>query len=62
MLEVWPPVWTWEASCGNGVIESPEQCDDGNDIDFDGCDPSCVLNLTIQTDTEPCEAGDFLTE
>ncbi len=27
--------------CGNGVLEAPEQCDDGNLEDDDGCDATC---------------------
>jgi cysteine-rich repeat protein len=27
--------------CGNGVIETPETCDDGNLRNLDGCDASC---------------------
>ena len=27
--------------CGDGVREGDEQCDDGNTINFDGCDSSC---------------------
>ena len=30
-------------SCGNGVIEGGEQCDDGNAEVFDGCDATCQL-------------------
>jgi cysteine-rich repeat protein len=29
--------------CGNGIVESPEQCDDGNVQDSDGCSSICVL-------------------
>ena len=29
--------------CGNGVLESGEQCDDGNTNDTDGCNNSCVF-------------------
>ncbi len=29
--------------CGNGVIESTEECDDGNVAGGDGCSPSCAL-------------------
>jgi cysteine-rich repeat protein len=28
--------------CGNGVLESGEQCDDGNLSDWDGCTSNCV--------------------
>jgi uncharacterized delta-60 repeat protein len=33
--------------CGNGVTEPPEECDDGNDVSGDGCEPDC----TLSTDT-----------
>jgi len=29
--------------CGNGTVEEPEQCDDGNTIDGDGCSASCEI-------------------
>ena len=32
-----------QCSCGNGVVTAPEQCDDGNFRDGDGCSPSCVI-------------------
>lgn len=31
------------AVCGNGIIEPGEECDDGNLIAGDGCDPWCAL-------------------
>ncbi|MFH1759086.1 MAG: DUF4215 domain-containing protein [Patescibacteria group bacterium] len=34
-----PPV----TECGNGITEPPEQCDDGNNIDGDGCGSTCVI-------------------
>lgn len=30
------------AVCGNGVIEPPEECDDGNTADGDACPSTCV--------------------
>jgi cysteine-rich repeat protein len=33
--------------CGNGTLETGEQCDDGNAIDGDGCSAAC------QTEPEP---------
>lgn len=30
------------AFCGNGVVEDGEICDDGNDVDNDGCTTECV--------------------
>ncbi len=32
---------TASAVCGNGVVESGEECDDGNTMDGDGCDATC---------------------
>jgi cysteine-rich repeat protein len=35
----------WRAlsdSCGNGLLESGEECDDGNNADKDGCSATCV--------------------
>jgi len=31
------------ATCGNGVLEVPEQCDDGNTAASDGCSATCTL-------------------
>ena len=31
------------ATCGNGVLEAPEGCDDGNTTAGDGCSPTCTL-------------------
>ncbi|HLC76243.1 MAG TPA: DUF4215 domain-containing protein [Candidatus Peribacterales bacterium] len=31
------------ASCGNGILEAPETCDDGNMIDGDGCSAACLI-------------------
>jgi cysteine-rich repeat protein len=33
-----------EGCCGNNVVESPEQCDDGNGINGDACDNACTIN------------------
>src|SRR5436190_1723372 len=27
--------------CGNGIVEEPEVCDDGNNMDGDGCTADC---------------------
>lgn len=46
--------------CGNGVVEAPEECDDGNTYDADGCSNACkkiVNNVSIcLTDpgVQPC--------
>ncbi len=31
------------ALCGNGLIESGEECDDGNRLPGDGCSPDCTI-------------------
>ncbi len=31
------------AACGNGILSTGEACDDGNNVDGDGCDRSCGL-------------------
>jgi cysteine-rich repeat protein len=30
-------------NCGNGKLEPSEQCDDGNNSDYDGCDKDCFF-------------------
>lgn len=34
------------AVCGNGMIEPGEQCDDGNTLSGDGCNPMCKSEMT----------------
>lgn len=34
------------ASCGNGEVESPEQCDDGNTMNCDGCSAQCRVEVS----------------
>ena len=36
--------------CGNGIKESGEQCDDGNNIDGDGCDSNCKFSCQIDSE------------
>lgn len=36
--------------CGNGVIESGEECDDSNDVDGDGCSATCTLPFVATCD------------
>jgi len=35
--------------CGNGMVESGEQCDDGNTMSGDGCSSTCKVEATIDT-------------
>lgn len=46
-VSVMPP------ACGNGHVELPEQCDDGNQNDSDLCHNDCTLNLNSAVDTCP---------
>ena len=32
-------------SCGDGVVDKGEQCDDGNLVDEDGCTSTCEINV-----------------
>ena len=29
--------------CGDGILDSGEECDDGNTVDGDGCDANCAM-------------------
>ncbi|MBR4984270.1 MAG: DUF4215 domain-containing protein [Proteobacteria bacterium] len=45
-------------SCGNGVIDDGEACDDGNDVSGDGCASGCVeveRGYACETPGEPCK-------
>lgn len=39
----------WMAVCGDGVIEGPEECDDGNTKDGDGCSKTCLVWVPSST-------------
>ena len=52
--------------CGNGVLESPEECDDANRRNDDGCNENCLLEIGICGDGivqkllgEQCEESGF---
>lgn len=34
-------------ACGDGLLDGGEECDDGNDIDGDGCSASCMFEATL---------------
>ena len=38
--------WEDNRSCGNGVVSSAEECDDGNAADGDGCSAACLVEYT----------------
>ncbi len=39
-------------ACNDGFVDSPETCDDGNNLDNDGCSAACALEAQIQ-EVEP---------
>lgn len=50
-------------NCGNGVTDEDEdeECDDGNDIEGDGCDNDCSFSCTTDVhcrDTEDCNGAE----
>ena len=50
-----------ESFCGNGAVEAPEQCDDGNGDDGDGCDNDCTVSCTTAADCDdgaPCNGAE----
>src|SRR5205085_69950 len=47
-------------SCGNGETDEPEQCDDGNGTNGDGCDRTCRptgCGSHVITGDEECDDG-----
>jgi cysteine-rich repeat protein len=55
-----PPCPGASAACGDGTLDTGEECDDGNTTACDGCGPSCRLeecgNGRVECDEE-CDAG-----
>jgi cysteine-rich repeat protein len=52
------------ATCGNGIVEPPELCDDGNLVDGDGCDSNCTptgCGNGIVTAGEECDDGNTVS-
>ena len=46
-----------EPTCGDGIVDDSEECDDGNHVDGDGCSSTCHLEWqTWYVDTEACIA------
>lgn len=46
------------STCGDGVTDGAEECDDGNTLPNDGCDPRC---LPEETTSQAVSAGGTLT-
>src|SRR5687767_200580 len=49
------------SSCGNGRVDSGEECDDGNPRSDDGCRPDCKRarcgDGTVRAHVEECDDG-----
>ncbi|MCW5889679.1 MAG: DUF4215 domain-containing protein [bacterium] len=48
--------------CGDGVVQGSEQCDDGNDIDDDGCTNACTVSACgdgVVQAPEECDDADL---
>lgn len=43
--------------CGDGILESPEFCDDGNQIDGDGCTANCSLETGYECEDITSQNG-----
>jgi cysteine-rich repeat protein len=39
--------------CGDGILQTGEQCDDGNTTAGDGCSPTCAFEKTYVNEAEP---------
>ena len=49
--------------CGNGINEPGEQCDDGNQVDGDGCSAACRWEFCgdgVKQPNEECDDGNFV--
>ena len=46
----WPKLVQSAGLCGNGVVNSPEECDDGNNVSGDGCDSLCIIEPYYRCD------------
>ena len=62
-------ICTLGAGCGNGALDSGEDCDDGNNAAGDDCTPTCRVNVCgdddqdlLGPDTEGCDDGNSVTE
>ncbi|MBI5609027.1 MAG: hypothetical protein HY902_09110 [Deltaproteobacteria bacterium] len=50
-----------QATCGNGVKEAPEACDDGNLSDGDGCSAKCTVDLACAKPSSTLYCGNELS-
>jgi cysteine-rich repeat protein len=43
--------------CGNQKIDGSEECDDGNTLSADGCEPTCRYSCVASDTTRDCHSG-----
>ncbi|MDD5074584.1 MAG: myxococcus cysteine-rich repeat containing protein, partial [Candidatus Peribacteraceae bacterium] len=43
--------------CGNGILETGEQCDDGNPLPGDGCSAACFVELMVASSSSESSAS-----
>ena len=55
-------------TCGDGIVQAPEQCDDGGYVSGDGCSSECTIEVPLavvcgngvaQGPTEECDDGNL---
>src|SRR5262249_3022918 len=46
------------STCGNGILEGAERCDDGNSAPFDGCEADCTFTCETADDCDNHDACD----
>ncbi|MFW6049811.1 MAG: hypothetical protein ACODAU_01485 [Myxococcota bacterium] len=49
-----------ERRCGDGYVDTDagEECDDGNDVNGDGCEDDCTITCTMDADCDDGEGCD----
>jgi MYXO-CTERM domain-containing protein len=52
---------SFQAECGDEVVEEGEECDDGNVMSGDCCDSACRISAGICSDGNACTVGDACT-
>jgi cysteine-rich repeat protein len=46
------------SKCGDGIVTAPEECDDGNATDGDGCDSNCKFSCKSSDPARNCTPAD----
>ena len=60
-----PPIAQCVSTCGDGQVQEPEECDDGNTVNDDGCSNDCRVSRCgdgIEQFGEECDDGNTATE